>query len=53
MVKGKTIADFGCGNGGLIEEIDKKFKNKVWGDDLHEDSVLDGSGTYEFVNGYI
>lgn len=53
-----TIADFGCGNGGLIREIEKKLPNKIWGYDLApsniEDAVQKGNSQnikyLDFVN---
>lgn len=36
-----TICDFGCGNGGLIREIEKKLPNKIWGYDLLPANVQD------------
>jgi 2-polyprenyl-3-methyl-5-hydroxy-6-metoxy-1,4-benzoquinol methylase len=36
-----TICDFGCGNGGLIREIESKLSNKVWGYDLLPANVKD------------
>jgi trans-aconitate methyltransferase len=36
-----TICDFGCGNGGLIREIEKKVPNKIWGYDLLPANVQD------------
>jgi ubiquinone/menaquinone biosynthesis C-methylase UbiE len=37
-----TIADFGCGNGGLIREIQKTLqKNKIWGYDLQPSNIED------------
>lgn len=36
-----TICDFGCGNGGLIREIEGKINNKIWGYDLAPLNVQD------------
>ena len=36
-----TICDFGCGNGGLIREIEKVIPNKIWGYDLAHSNVND------------
>lgn len=36
-----TICDFGCGNGGLIREIEKKVSNKIWGYDLCPANIED------------
>lgn len=36
-----TICDFGCGNGGLIREIEKILPNRVWGYDLLPANVRD------------
>ena len=37
-----TIADFGCGNGGLMREIEKSIpNNKIWGYDLCPANVED------------
>ena len=36
-----TVCDFGCGNGGLIREIQKVLPNKVWGYDLMPNNVAD------------
>jgi 2-polyprenyl-3-methyl-5-hydroxy-6-metoxy-1,4-benzoquinol methylase len=36
-----TIADFGCGNGGLIREIESKLPNKIWGYDLQPTNIED------------
>lgn len=36
-----TICDFGCGNGGLIREIEKTIPNKIWGYDLMPNNVAD------------
>jgi 2-polyprenyl-3-methyl-5-hydroxy-6-metoxy-1,4-benzoquinol methylase len=36
-----TICDFGCGNGGLIREIESKLPNKIWGYDLLPANVKD------------
>lgn len=36
-----TIADFGCGNGGLIREIEKLMDNRIWGYDLSPKNVQD------------
>ncbi len=36
-----TICDFGCGNGGLIREIESKIPNKIWGYDLLPANVTD------------
>jgi len=35
------ICDFGCGNGGLIREIEAKLPNKIWGYDLLPANVKD------------
>ena len=39
--KNLTICDFGCGNGGLIREIEKVIPNKIWGYDLLPANVKD------------
>lgn len=36
-----TICDFGCGNAGLIREIQSKVTNKLWGYDLCPANVND------------
>jgi 2-polyprenyl-3-methyl-5-hydroxy-6-metoxy-1,4-benzoquinol methylase len=36
-----TICDFGCGNGGLVREIEAKLPNKIWGYDLLPANVTD------------
>lgn len=36
-----TICDFGCGNAGLIREIQSKVSNKIWGYDLCPSNVKD------------
>jgi hypothetical protein len=36
-----TICDFGCGNGGLIREIESKISNRIWGYDLLPANVKD------------
>ena len=36
-----TICDFGCGNAGLIREIESKVSNKIWGYDLCPANVED------------
>jgi hypothetical protein len=36
-----NICDFGCGNGGLIREIENKLPNKIWGYDLLPANVDD------------
>jgi hypothetical protein len=36
-----NICDFGCGNGGLIREIEAKLPNKIWGYDLLPANVKD------------
>lgn len=36
-----TICDFGCGNGGLIREIQKVVPNPIWGYDLLPANVED------------
>lgn len=36
-----TICDFGCGNGGLIKEIEKELPNTIWGYDLQPSNVKD------------
>jgi 2-polyprenyl-3-methyl-5-hydroxy-6-metoxy-1,4-benzoquinol methylase len=36
-----NICDFGCGNGGLIREIESKIPNKIWGYDLLPANVKD------------
>ena len=36
-----TICDFGCGNGGLMREIQKVIPNKIWGYDLLPANVVD------------
>jgi hypothetical protein len=36
-----TICDFGCGNGGLIREIENIIPNKIWGYDLLPANVTD------------
>ena len=36
-----TLCDFGCGNGGLIREIQNKLPNSVWGYDLLPANVKD------------
>lgn len=36
-----TICDFGCGNGGLIREIESNISNKVWGYDLLPANIKD------------
>lgn len=38
---GDTICDFGCGNGGLIREIEKVVPNKIWGYDILPANVID------------
>lgn len=54
-----TICDFGCGNGGLIREIQKEFPNKIWGYDLQPTNIQDafekGTGKHnifykDFIN---
>jgi 2-polyprenyl-3-methyl-5-hydroxy-6-metoxy-1,4-benzoquinol methylase len=36
-----TICDFGCGNAGLVREIQSKVSNKIWGYDLCPANVKD------------
>jgi hypothetical protein len=36
-----TICDFGCGNGGLIREIESKLPNRIWGYDLLPANIKD------------
>jgi 2-polyprenyl-3-methyl-5-hydroxy-6-metoxy-1,4-benzoquinol methylase len=36
-----SICDFGCGNAGLIREIESKVSNKIWGYDLCPANVED------------
>jgi SAM-dependent methyltransferase len=36
-----TVCDFGCGNGGLIREIQKVIPNKIWGYDLMPNNIAD------------
>lgn len=36
-----TVCDFGCGNGGLIREIQKEISNDIWGYDLMPNNVAD------------
>jgi predicted TPR repeat methyltransferase len=36
-----TICDFGCGNAGLIREIQSKVSNEIWGYDLQPSNVAD------------
>ena len=54
--RGDTICDFGCGNGGLIREIQKELPNTVWGYDLQPSNVKDaeekGSPVFckDFIN---
>jgi trans-aconitate methyltransferase len=54
-----TIADFGCGNGGLMREIEKSLPyNKIWGydlcpanvDDSHQKGNANNIKYLDFVN---
>jgi 2-polyprenyl-3-methyl-5-hydroxy-6-metoxy-1,4-benzoquinol methylase len=36
-----TVCDFGCGNGGLIREIEKEIPNQIWGYDLMPNNIAD------------
>jgi 2-polyprenyl-3-methyl-5-hydroxy-6-metoxy-1,4-benzoquinol methylase len=36
-----TVCDFGCGNGGLIREIEQVHTNTIWGYDLMPSNVQD------------
>ena len=36
-----TVCDFGCGNGGLVREIENKISNEIWGYDLCPSNVKD------------
>jgi hypothetical protein len=47
-----TICDFGCGNGGLIREIEKVLPNKIWGYDLLPANVKDAHSKSESNNIY-
>jgi 2-polyprenyl-3-methyl-5-hydroxy-6-metoxy-1,4-benzoquinol methylase len=38
-----TICDFGCGNGGLMREIESKISNEIWGYDLCPANVKDAN----------
>lgn len=38
-----SICDFGCGNAGLIREIESKVSNKIWGYDLCPANVEDAA----------
>lgn len=38
-----TICDFGCGNGGLIREIQKHLANEIWGYDLMPNNIKDAN----------
>ncbi len=52
-----TICDFGCGNGGLIREIESKIDNNIWGYDLAplnvEDANIKGSNGNIFYKDFI
>lgn len=36
-----TVCDFGCGNGGLIREIQQELPNQIWGYDLMPNNIKD------------
>jgi 2-polyprenyl-3-methyl-5-hydroxy-6-metoxy-1,4-benzoquinol methylase len=52
-----TICDFGCGNAGLIREIQSKVPNKIWGYDLSpanvEDAISKGNVDNVFYKDFI
>ena len=52
-----TICDFGCGNAGLIREIETKTSNQIWGYDLWpanvEDAHLKGNKDNVFYKDFI
>jgi 2-polyprenyl-3-methyl-5-hydroxy-6-metoxy-1,4-benzoquinol methylase len=55
--KDLTICDFGCGNAGLIREIQSKVSNIIWGYDLCpanvEDAISRGSTDNVFYKDFI
>ena len=52
-----TICDFGCGNAGLIREIQSKVPNEIWGYDLQpsniEDAHVKGNTSNVFYKDFI